>query len=412
MARYHVCMVLVGKLPVPATLGGAVEALAQHLLEQNERDPQIEFTVLTVDEPKAQALAAGFRHAAFVWFKPHTLWNKVWWRVRTLALNCTGEQKELPFPYQRVEAAAWLKRHWQEFDYVLAESELEMIRQAQVPPEKVLYHLHWVGRPTPWRDAQFGQLLAVSRFVGEGWKEKSGCPAEKVSVWPNCAALDTFAQRLSESERAALRATLGIAPEDFAIVYCGRMVPLKGVKELLLAMQKLPRRAVLVAVGSTNFGLSTKESYERELYTLAQQGGSRVVFTGFVHNTELWRYYALADAVCMPTIGQEAAGLVAVEAMASGRPVVATRSGGIPEYVPAEAGLLVPITPNLPEDLANALRTLMDDPARCRAMGLAGERAALAYSPQQYYQNFVSILDGLTEREEERRKQSWKIHAQ
>ena len=60
MARYHVCMVLVGKLPVPATLGGAVEALAQHLLEQNERDPQIEFTVLTVDEPKAQALAAGF----------------------------------------------------------------------------------------------------------------------------------------------------------------------------------------------------------------------------------------------------------------------------------------------------------------------------------------------------------------
>ena len=137
-----------------------------------------------------------------------------------------------------------------------------------------------------------------------------------------------------------------------------------------------------------------------------------MVFTGFVHNTELWRYYALADAVCMPTIGQEAAGLVAVEAMASGRPVVATRSGGIPEYIPAEAGLLVPVTPNLPEDLANALRTLMDDPARCRAMGLAGERAALAYSPQQYYQNFVSILDGLTEREEERRKQSWKIHAQ
>ena len=93
MARYHVCMVLVGKLPVPATLGGAVEALAQHLLEQNERDPQIEFTVLTVDEPKAQALAAGFRHAAFVWFKPHTLWNKVWWRVRTLALNVVKDTK-------------------------------------------------------------------------------------------------------------------------------------------------------------------------------------------------------------------------------------------------------------------------------------------------------------------------------
>ena len=114
----------------------------------------------------------------------------------------------------------------------------------------------------------------------------------------------------------------------------------------------------------------------------------------------------------MPTIGQEAAGLVAVEAMASGRPVVATRSGGIPEYIPAEAGLLVPVPPNLPEDLATALRTLMDDTARCRAKGLACARAALAYSPQQYYQNFVSILDGLTEREEERRKQSWKIHAQ
>ncbi|MBQ8647860.1 MAG: glycosyltransferase family 4 protein [Oscillospiraceae bacterium] len=392
---YRVCMVAVGKLPVPATLGGAVETLAQHLLEQNEKDPRVEFTVLTVDEPAARAQAAQFRHAKFVWFKPHILWNKVWWRVRTLGLKLTGEERELPFPYQRMEAARWLKQHHHEFDYILAESELEIPHWGSVPPEKVLYHLHWAGKPTVWRDQSFKHLLAISRYVADGWKHGTGRSEKSISVLPNCVTLDSFLQRMTSEERLQMRQTLGLSEKEFVVLYCGRLVPQKGVKELLLAVQKLKFEATLVVVGSTNFGLRSTNAYQQELYQIAQQGPNRVIFTGFVPNNELWRYYGAADVIAMPSIWQEPAGLVEVEAMAAGKPVVATRSGGIPEYLSEGCGILVPVSDDLPDDLAEALQTLRSDPGRCHAMAQAGPRAASAFSPERYYKNFVDILDEL-----------------
>jgi glycosyltransferase involved in cell wall biosynthesis len=82
-------------------------------------------------------------------------------------------------------------------------------------------------------------------------------------------------------------------------------------------------------------------------------------------------FYAQATIVAVPSIWEEPFGLVAVEGMAAGRPVVASAVGGLRDIIAdGETGLLVP--PGDVEALAHALETLLDNPARCTAMGAAG----------------------------------------
>lgn len=393
MQKPKICLVLVGKLPLPAARGGAVETLAEHLLRENEARGALELTVLSVREERAVRQASAYPNTRFVWFGEYPLWNKFWWRVYALAKKL-GKQ-ELPFPYQRVRAAAWLKRHGGEFDYILAESELELIRDAKLPPEKVLYHMHWVGAPTRWRDACFGRLLAVSHFVARHWQAETGRPDAGVSVLPNCVDTAVFGARLPDEERAAVRQSLGFPEDCFVLLFCGRLVQAKGVRELLAALEKLPERVCLVLAGSTNYGLPVTEPYEREVRAMAERFGPRVAFTGFVQPEGMPRYYAVADAVVMPSQVEEGAPLVALEGMAAGRPVIATRSGGIPEYLNGDCGILVDREGDLPGALAAAVLRLQSDPALCRTMGEAGRAHAQQYGTAQYYQNFLDILKTL-----------------
>jgi glycosyltransferase involved in cell wall biosynthesis len=85
------------------------------------------------------------------------------------------------------------------------------------------------------------------------------------------------------------------------------------------------------------------------------------------------RHLRAADVLVMPTIAQEALGRTAVEAMAVGRPVIASRLGGLPAtVVDGVTGLLC--APGDPDDLARQIERLLDDPALRERLGLAGRR--------------------------------------
>jgi len=101
--------------------------------------------------------------------------------------------------------------------------------------------------------------------------------------------------------------------------------------------------------------------------------GAAVTFLGELPDDEaVRREYLAADVFCLPSL-QEGFGIVLLEAMAAGLPIVATRAAAIPEVVPdGEAGLLVP--PSDPEALAEALDRLLSDPDLRRRLGEAGRR--------------------------------------
>jgi glycosyltransferase involved in cell wall biosynthesis len=157
------------------------------------------------------------------------------------------------------------------------------------------------------------------------------------------------------------------------VVAVGRASYIKGFDDLIAAVAKLPEAVTLTLVGDG--------PQLDNLKSLAGRMGlnGRVRFTGWVRYEEMAEIYRRAHVVALPSLCPEAFGNVGVEALSHGRPVVAYRVGGIPEWLAdGEVGLLAKSAD--PEDLAAKLNLLLEDPDRAGAMGTAGRAAVGEYS--------------------------------
>ncbi|HEX5415936.1 MAG TPA: glycosyltransferase family 4 protein [Chloroflexota bacterium] len=189
-----------------------------------------------------------------------------------------------------------------------------------------------------------------------------------------------------------LRGRYGLADDAPVILFVGaldRPHYFKGIPPLLAAFARLtdPRTRLLV-VGDGDL----RAGYQEEAARLGL--GARVIFPGRVSDVELPAHYALADLLVLPstTLG-EAFGVVLLEAMASGKPVIASNLPGVRSVVAdGEDGLLA--RPGDSDDLAANLRALLGDPARRRAMGERGRAKVEArYSWQRVGEQLEEIYE-------------------
>jgi phosphatidylinositol alpha-mannosyltransferase len=157
------------------------------------------------------------------------------------------------------------------------------------------------------------------------------------------------------------------------ILYVGRLEPRKGVDVLIRAMPIVGARiagARLVIVG---------DGPDREaLMSLARSVGADAQFAGRVDDQQLPAYMQASDIVCSPALGGESFGIVLLEAMAGGTPVVASRIEGYTELLGGDdCAVLVP--PRDPDALAAALAALLGDEGRRRSLGARGAIKAREY---------------------------------
>jgi glycosyltransferase involved in cell wall biosynthesis len=194
-----------------------------------------------------------------------------------------------------------------------------------------------------------------------------GAPASRAFIIDKGVDCDRFR---TEIDRASARAELGL-PDGPLILTVGGLVPLKGIHHVLEALQRLsPARDFhLVVCG---------EGPQRgELQQLSRRAGleGRVHFQGWVDRDRIPRYFAACDVLVLASL-LEAAGNVVLEAMASGRPVICTDSGGPRDYVEnGVTGFLVPVAD--PQALAERIDTLLADPDLRGRMGQEGRRRVL-----------------------------------
>jgi glycosyltransferase involved in cell wall biosynthesis len=180
-------------------------------------------------------------------------------------------------------------------------------------------------------------------------------PGQSVSVVPNGVRLpDPVPDAAARVESLA-----GVPPGRPMLLFVGAVMAGKGVDDLLAAHEELGGAADLVVVGP-----ATDDSYAERL-----AGREGVHYLGYRAGEDLRALYARADLFVLPTRA-DVAPMVNLEAMAAGTPVVSTTVGGVPDQVPAAAGVLVP--PRDPAALAAALGGLLADPDRRRSMGAAG----------------------------------------
>jgi glycosyltransferase involved in cell wall biosynthesis len=241
-------------------------------------------------------------------------------------------------------------------------------------------------------------LRRADRFIclsGEMRDEfiSAGIPVDRMVTIPNGVDTERF-RPASADQRLALRRQLSL-PDGPVVIYTGRLVRYKGLPELLEAWRVIGdeyRDACLVLVGE---GGGDQEACEDELrrsveiHNLARS----VRFTGAVDNVEDW--LRAADIFTFPT-HDEAFGLSLVEAMACGLAAVSTSVGGLADIV-RDGENAVAVPPASPARLADALRSLLDDPRyRDRLGSAAREHARTHHDVHVVCDAYGNLLSDLT----------------
>jgi len=223
------------------------------------------------------------------------------------------------------------------------------------------------------------RVIVPSRYSASVASEVYDVPAARIAVVPEPIDLTEWRRRFA----AAVPARPG-APTVLAVA---RMYPRKRLDDLLRAARALRARIPDLRVRIVGEGPESAR-----LQTLARRLGldGTVTFLGEITRGALAVEYAGADCFCLPTV-QEGFGLVFVEAMAAGLPIVACRAAAVPEVVEdGRTGLLV--SPGSPDELAMALETVLGNDGLRAALGAAGRRCVEAYDLERVARRLLETL--------------------
>jgi D-inositol-3-phosphate glycosyltransferase len=275
-------------------------------------------------------------------------------------------------------AGAWGAPHLAMF-HTLAEVKLRARASEREPAERI--------------EAERRLVHAVDRIVAATQHERQllrqiyRVPLERIAVVPLGVDLAQFAPR----DRAAARAAIGVSEEERVLLAVGRIEPLKGFDILVRALGDMTvrDRVTLLIIG----GDERAASEFARLEAAAREVGveARVRFVGAVPHERLADYYNAADVVVVPSF-YESFGLVALEAMASGVPVVASRVGGLTTTIAdGRTGYLIPW--RCPEPFAEKIDLLLGNEPLRRSLGAAARESMRPYAWSEVAATLLAVYE-------------------
>ena len=184
--------------------------------------------------------------------------------------------------------------------------------------------------------------------------ELLGVPENKIVVIPNGVDYEKFDGLIKSKELLK-----SIGNPDKVILFVGRLLKYKGAQHIIKAIPE-----IIKDYPNTKFiFVGEDQGYKKELIKLATDLDvfDKCVFTGRVNEKELLRYYSIADAFILPSTG-EGFGLVALEAIVSGTPVILASTGGLKHIISEIGGYPLDMTSDVPEQIAETVKKVFFDP--------------------------------------------------
>ena len=256
-----------------------------------------------------------------------------------------------------------------------------------------------LAREAPAYWSQVGKSLrqiGVSDYVARRLRlthdlaGQSALDANIVKI-PNGVHANALSSQSRAEVRKQMREKLGLKDTDVVFLFAGALRPEKGVEFLARAFIKLSKEnseARLIIIGGGRLWIEQGWLRSSPLDTIDHKIAEilapsverkRALLLGIVPPAEIMPYYAASDVLVLPSMFQETFGLVILEAYSVGIPVIAFRSGGIPELVEDRRNGII-VDQGDEEALYKAMRELSLDRALRERLGAAGERTAQAYS--------------------------------
>lgn len=389
-----IAIILPEYLPVPATKGGGVESLVNGILSQNEVTPFCTFDVYSVYDKEAVNESLNYKHSNFFFFKFHE--NK----IKNIPLRACRKFFNQTFLFNKSYYAEIVKKLRNNiYSDIIIENKTMLVPfiKRNVPKStKIHVHIHNRDQVRPNHtihlESQTSSVIVVSEYV-KRTVERSYPNLKKSSVRVMHNFVDSGMFHEDLDARRQLRIKYNILDNDKVVLYSGRVIKSKGIRELFKALTMLKLANVhLVVVGSSWYGANEYNPFERELKQLSLNLKNEVIFTGYVAHENMNKYYSFADVCVFPSTAPETAGLVQLESMSCSRTTIVSSSGGMPEYI-GEAGSIVQLGPNFINDLAKALlKALSSTPKELEERGKCLRSNALNFSPENSFREFVHMM--------------------
>lgn len=327
-----------GYLPITGNHGGAIENLINIYLEHNEKVGD-DITVYTVKNSDTMYDKQIYKNTRFRTIDK----TKLMFKVTQKIINLFNKFIPLSFTknYIRLVVNDIIKRKEENYyDLIIFENGQNFIkyfRKKIVTTSKTVLHLHNDYLNSETKDANiifslFDEIWTVSKYIKNRVDEIEYID-EKVKVLYNTIDYSSFRKKITANEKKELNKLYNL-DGSFVFLYVGRVMADKGTLELVKAFLNLNKRfsnIKLLIVGG-NKSLLVKDSYVEKVHNISANN-SNIVFTGQINNKELYKYYQLADVQIVPSIWNEAFGLIVLEGVCSNLPIIASNSGGIPEIL-------------------------------------------------------------------------------
>jgi len=382
-------------LPMPPVRGGAVETLVDSLLRENEKTGRYQITVFSPYDELAEKEYPKYKFVEFAaihvpqWqHKLAGFIKSVLWKL--FHIGCT--------PGAAYLCAVLRAMRGRKFDRIVVQNQAPFVPPiARLGAGPVDLHMHNIAidreQSHPERVSKdCRRILCVSDYICKWLRAHIGDQPEKYRLFLNCIDVQRFAD--GRKFRDEMRLKYAIGEDEIVYLFSGRLCREKGTLELAKAfcMLDMPNTK-LVIVGSAWFDSDQINDYQREIQQTLMPVQDRVIFTGYVHQMEIGKYYAMADVAVMPSIWDEPAGLTVLEAQAAGLPLISTQSGGIPQHTCPDGAILLERSEKLVEQMAQSMRQLAEDETMRIRMGNAAASWSVDRNEEVYFETFSKLID-------------------
>lgn len=357
-----ILMICTEKLPVPAVRGGAIQTYIDGVTSFLSKEHDL--TILGTTDPSLadDETVNGVRYV-----------RKVGGLVETYVEG----------------VCEFLKDHTFDLIHIFNRPRLVLPVREQAPTSRIVLSMHndmFKPEKIEYDEGagaveNLDKIITVSDYIGKTISDPFPKAKPKLKTIYSGVDIDRFVPPHSDKAlkmREAIREEHDLTDKK-VILFAGRLSPNKGADILVKAMPDLAKEhpnIALVMVGSKWFSVDAVTDYIAYVRALAERLPIPVVNTGFVHPTEIQKWFAAADVFVCPSQWQEPLARVHYEAMASGLPILTTARGGNPEVIFDNENGFVVEEPEDPQCFVKHLTHLLSDPKLCKKLGKKGRELA------------------------------------
>ena len=379
-----------GILPIPAVNGGAVENHIDFYLKYNHEHRLHEMTVFSVWDDKIKghpALQSDINHYEYI--KVNSLKAKI---MKNLYHIIHGD-RYYHYTIEYYFRKAWKRLQKKCYDIILLDNRPGYALGMKVPDgTKLFIYLHndLLNNTTKGYQEIYhkaARILTVSNYISNCVRTIN---PNDTKCFPILNGIDI--QAFSPNIPSCItRSQLGLAEDDFVMVFSGRVTKEKGVSELIDVMIQLKQyeKIKLLIIGSSFYGDAIHEdSFIKALKQKAEIIKKRIIFTGFIPYSQMPQYLKISDISVVPSLWDDPCPNTVLEAQAMGLPIITTRRGGIPEEVTEDNAILLTTDTDFKNHLKEAILLLYHQADKREKMGNAGVKNAQYYNKNRYAEDF------------------------